>query len=909
MPADEPQRGSPEALLALAMREGRGRLKIFLGAAPGVGKTYAMLAAAREQKAAGRDVAVGIVETHGRREVADLLAGLEILPRRPVVYRNRVFHEFDIDAALARRPDLLLVDEYAHSNIPGSRHLKRWHDVDELLKAGVNVWTTLNIQHLESLNDVIQRITHVRVRETVPDSVFDEAYEIVLVDLPPDELLKRLAEGKVYVQDTAARAVHSFFKLQNLTALRELALRRAAESVDADLIERMQAQAIEGPWAAGERILACIGPDRAAPMIVRAARRLADLMDAPWIAATAERPSQTLSDEKRRCVDEAMKLAEALGGETKILVGTDIPGELLRFARFENVTQIVVGRPRGAFPEGLFKRSLPYELVRRAEDIAIHIVTGEQADEGGASPQRRRPWTVEPLPYVWSSLAVGLAALAGHGLAAVAPPANIAMVFLMAVLFSAISFGVAPAAYASALSFLAYNFFFTEPLYTFSVRNWYDVLTLAVFLIVAFITSAFAGRVRDQATIAAQRVKATRRLYEFTRKLSGQATTDAIAEAAATEICANLKRPALVFLERRGELELRASWPPEDRIDTASLSAARWAFSHEEPAGAGTRTLPLAPWLFLPLRTPRSPVGALGVACDETLPPLEAEARTLLETLAEQTAAAFERAALARDRIEAQAQAETERVRNTLLASISHDFRTPLASILGSVTGILDCGERLEPAARTALLMQIKSETENLDEMVRNLLAITRIDAGNLELLWDWVDLREVAERVVSAARRRGARQTLSVDLPADLPLVRVDPVLVEQALGNVVANAVTHTPPGARVVIDSVLDPQTASLRVTDDGPGIPPDVLSHVFEKFYRVRRNSARSGAPEGAGLGLAIAKGVMEAHGGAIAAQSPVADGRGARIILTFPRGGGEAGGEAEDRRQAPEGPRT
>src|SRR5471032_44965 len=363
MAGDVAQRASPDALLALAKKEGRGHLKIFLGAAPGVGKTFAMLTSARTEKSGGRDVVAGLIETHGRRETEQLIEGFEFLPRKPIVYRNQIMKEFDLDAALARRPSLLLVDEYAHTNVPGSRHPKRWQDIDELLAAGIDVWSTLNIQHLESLNDVVLKITKVRVRETVPDTVFDKADEIILVDFPPDELLKRLAEGKVYVQDTAARAVESFFQPQNLTALRELALRRAAERIDVDLVERMQAQAIEGPWAAGERILACVGPDSISPMIVRTAKRLADMMDAPWMVVTVERPGSQLSEEKRARVDEALKLAESLEAETKVLIGDDLPAELLRFARIENVTQIVIGRSRAGFFSELFRGSLPHELL------------------------------------------------------------------------------------------------------------------------------------------------------------------------------------------------------------------------------------------------------------------------------------------------------------------------------------------------------------------------------------------------------------------------------------------------------------------------------------------------------------------------------------------------------------------
>ena len=890
MPVEQAQRASPEALLALAKKEGRGRLKIFLGAAPGVGKTYAMLTSARTEKAGGRDVVAGLVETHGRKETQALLEGLEVLPRKPIVYRNRVLHEFDIDAALARRPGLLLVDEYAHTNIPGSRHPKRWHDIEELVAAGIDIWTTLNIQHLESLNDVIQKITRVRVRETIPDDVFEKADEIVLVDLPSDELLKRLAEGKVYVHDTATRAVDNFFKPQNLTALRELALRRAAERIDSALIERMQAQAIEGPWAAGERILACVGPDPVSPLIVRTARRLADLMDAPWLVVTAERPGIQLNRQQRAHLDQALKLAESLGAETKVLIGNDLPAEILRFAKFENVTQIVIGRSRGGFFAELFRRSLPHELIRRVEDIAIHLVTGRDDSSSWLPQHLSLPFSLRLAPFLWSTLAVASAILVGQLLSNVTALPNLSMVFLMAVLFSAISYGVWPAIYSSILSFLAYNFFFIEPLHTFTVARPHELFALVIFLVVAVMTSALAGRVRDQARIAASRMRATRRLYEFTRKLSALAVLDDIAEAAATEINASLGRPTVVLLERNDDLELRAAWPPEDALEPASMSAARWAFAHGEPAGADTATLPTVPWLFLPLRTPRGRVGVLGTAQEEKFPVLDSEARVLLDTLAEQTAAALERGALARDMVLARSAAETERVRNTLLASISHDFRTPLASILGSATSIIDYGDKLDETGRTDLLGQIKQEAENLDEMVRNLLAITRIDAGGLELRWDWIDLRDVVDRIVSSARRRGALQKIESKLPADLPLVRADASLVEQAIGNVVGNAIAHTPKETQVAIDAEVTPEGITIRITDDGPGIPADVLPRVFEKFVHARSTTGQFEDAEGIGLGLAIAKGIMEAHGGSIAARSPLDGSRGTRVTLNFPRKG-------------------
>jgi two-component system sensor histidine kinase KdpD len=887
MAAEQSQRASPDALLALANKEERGHLTIFLGAAPGVGKTYAMLTAARAEKAGGRDVLAGLIETHGRRETEQLIDGLEALPRKPIIYRNQVMKEFDLDAALTRRPGLLLVDEYAHTNVPGSRHPKRWQDVDELLAAGIDVWTTLNIQHLESLNDVVQKISKIRVRETVPDTVFDKADEVVLVDFPPDELLKRLAEGKVYVQDTAARAVENFFKPQNLTALRELALRRAAERVDAALIERMQAQAIDGPWAAGERILACIGPDPISPVVVRAAKRLADLMDAPWIAVTVERPGSNLDVEARRRLDDAMALAQSLGADTQTLSGADIPAELLRFSAFENVTQIVVGRSRGGFINELLRRSLPHELVRRTQDIAIHLVTREI---DGAHRLRPR-WRISPspgfLPFVYATLAVAAAVLCSRALTELTPIPNLSMIFMLAVLVSAVSWGIWPAVYASLLSFAAYNFFFIPPLYNLTIAEPYELLALCTFLIVAVVSSALAGRVREQARVSANRMRAMRRLYEFTRRLSGLATLDAIAEGAASEIHASLARSVVVLLARGDELELVAAWPPEDALDAAAMTAARWAYGHNEPAGADTGTLPILLWFFVPLRIGERRLGVVGIARDKAGRPLDSEARALFDTLVEQTAAAIDRALLSRDMVDARTATETERVRNTLLASVSHDFRTPLSSIVGSASSLIDYGDKLVAAAKTDLLGQIKREAEGLDEMVRNLLAITRIDAGALELRRDWVDLREIVERVVNAARRRGAPQTIAVELPGDLPLVRADAALAEQAIGNVIGNAIEHTPAGTRVVANAQVAPGEIEVRIGDDGPGIPADAIHGIFDKFV-TGHGATRADGSQGTGLGLAIAKGIMEAHGGSIAVESPLENRRGVRFSLRFPR---------------------
>jgi two-component system sensor histidine kinase KdpD len=891
MRSQEPTRASPDALLSLAEREGRGKLRVFLGAAPGVGKTFAMLQAAQGARQGGRDVVVGLVETHGRRETEALLESLEVLPRKMVAYRGRLVAEFDLEAALARRPGLLIVDEYAHSNVPGSRHPKRWQDVQDLLDAGIDVWTTLNIQHVESLNDVVQRITGVHVRETVPDTALHEADDIVLVDLPPEELLKRLADGKVYVADTAARAVQNFFKPSNLTALRELALRRLASRVDRDLVEQMQGGAIAGPWAAGERILVCVGPDKAAQSVIRHAKRIADLLDASWFAVTVERPSARVDEASRARLDAALRLAESLGAETRALVGTDLPTELLNFARFENVTQIVVGRARPVRFAAFRRRPLSEALVRRADGIAVQVVTTGEEGAPGVAWRRLMP-PGRPLGgYLVAAAGVALAALVGQGLTQVVALPNISMLFLLAVVVPAILFGVWPAVLASLLSFLAYNFFFISPVHTFTIAQPHELLALTIFLAIAVSMSAVAGSAREQARAAVQRVRATRRLYEFTRKLSALADEQGVAEAAASAMQTIMGRGIVILLDREGDLELAAAWPPEDRLDTASETAARWAFDRGEPAGADTATLPNAPWLFLPLSATRGRIGVVGVEEAPDGVPIDSERRALLDTLIDQTAVALDRAMLASEIATARTAAETERVRNILLASISHDFRTPLASILGAATSLIDYGSRLDADARGDLLAQVKEEAEQLDGMVRNLLSMTRLEAGGLELRRDWTDLGEIAGRVAAQARRRGAPQQIVVEVAAGMPLVQADASLIEQALSNVVGNAVKYAGRTATITVAVARIGDGAVLSVVDDGPGIAPAVLPHVFEKFVRAERGDGDGG--EGVGLGLAIAKGIIEAHGGRVTAESPVAAGRGTRVALRLAIGSGSA----------------
>ncbi|WP_279482429.1 sensor histidine kinase KdpD [Aureimonas sp. SK2] len=881
---DDAPRASPDALLGQAEREGRGKLRLFLGAAPGVGKTYAMLQAARAARAGGRDVLVGIVETHGRADTQAMVADLEVLPRRLVPYKGRLVPEFDLDAALARRPSLLLVDEYAHSNVEGSRHAKRWQDVAEALAAGIDVWTTMNVQHVTSLNDVVQRITGVRVRETVPDTTLDVADEIVLVDLPSDELIRRLAEGKVYVEDTATRATQNFFKPSNLTALRELALRQVAAQVDSDLVERMQGGAIEGPWAAGERLLVCIGPDAQAERLVREGKRLADLLDAPWFAVTIERPGATPEPADASRLDASLQLAKSLGAETHNLVAADLPTEILRFSRFENVTQIVVGKARSRrlrLPWS--KASLADALVSRARGVSVLVLT-----EGEPAPIRVRRWPEAGgwIGYGAALASVGVATLLGTELVRFVSLPNVSMLYLLAVLGPALLYGVWAAIFASFLSFGAYNFFFIDPAGTFTVARPHELLALAIFLIIAVTISAVAGQAREQMRASARRTRAARRLFEFTRTLSALPDAGAVAEAAASEINAAVGRAVTILQSDGADLAIAAAWPPDDRLDVPARTAARWAHEHGETAGAGTQTLPSSGWTFLPLVVQEAKVGVLGIERAAGSEPLDAEVRTLLSALAEQTAAALHRALLSTEVRSARTAAETERVRNILLASISHDFRTPLASILGSATALIEYRDRLDAAAREDLLAQVRDEARHLDQMVRNLLSMTRLEAGALEITRDWVDIREMLDRLADQARRRGAAQRFVLDVPGAPILAYGDGTLLDQAVGNVVGNAVKHAGANATVTLRAHAGPGGVTIEIADDGPGVPEDLRGHVFEKFTRLRRSAADGG--DSAGLGLAITRGIVEAHGGTVELLPPDASRpRGATFRIRLP----------------------
>ncbi len=890
-PSSYPERGrpDPEALLAAANKARRGRLKVFLGMAPGVGKTYEMLRAARRRKAEGQDVLVGVVETHGRRETESLLRGLDVLPRRPVENRGRSYLEFDLDAALERRPKLLLVDEYAHSNAPGSRHPKRWQDVEEILAAGIDVWTTLNVQHLESLLDVVLRITGARQRETVPDSALARADDIELIDITPDELRERMAAGKVYVPETARLASENFFKVENLTALRELALRRAAQTVDDQLVAAMREKGVEGPWAAGERILVLAGGDAMASMLVRAGRRLSDMMmDAPWTLAHVERPDRPPPPETAAArTREALKLAEQLGGSTVVLTGTDVVATVMAWARRNNVTQIVIGKSRDSRWKELTGRSLAAALLREARGEAIHVVTGA-GGEGGAEPPAPRPRRFDWPAYLTGGGFVVAASLVAWALDTAFDRVELGMIYLAAVLAAGVMHGLRPALAAATAAFLVYNYFFLAPRYSLAIGSPTDVLTLIVFWAVALATGGLAGRVRDQAIGSQKRAAGVTSLLAASRTLSAASGKAAVAKALAEQAAAASGARAVVFLPEGEELAPAAGAPDLTDLGTAPMAAARWAWEKGEPAGAGTGTLPQAAWTFWPLEGLGARAGVAGIEAGTVVSGSDEE--RLLLALLDQGAVALQRAELAAGAVEAEALRRSDRFRNALLNSISHDLRTPLTTVLGAATTLIDYGDKLAPPARADLAFGIKEEAERLNGYVANLLDMTRIEGGGLKLRTDWIDARDVLAAAADRVARRLDGRVLVRDFPETLSLVQADPNLLEQVAVNILENAIAYSPPGARIEVAAYEDRAHVVISIEDEGRGIPPADLERVFEKFRRLQDPSDRSpGASQGVGLGLAIAKGFVEAMGGRIAAASPIHDGKGTRMLISLPKG--------------------
>lgn len=893
-PSDRDYRPSPEALLDAARREesSAGRLKIFIGAAPGVGKTYAMLEDARAKAKAGVDVVVGVVETHGRLETQALLENLEVLPRRRIEYENHVLEEMDLDALIARRPKLALVDELAHTNVSGSRHPKRYLDIEELLDNGIDVYTAVNIQHIESLNDVVAQITHVRVRETVPDSVIDRADAIELVDLTPDDLIQRLKEGKVYVPKQAERALQHYFSPGNLTALRELALRRTAERVDEQLLTHMQANAISGPWAAGERILVCVSEDPRAAGLVRATKRLADRLHAPWTVISIEtRRSLQLNEEERDRLGGTMRLAETLGAEALAIPGTHqrIADDILAFARSNNITQIVSGKSTRSWWFELLRGSVVHDLVRRAGNISVHVIAGDQlperSDPGRTVRTAERSEAVQPLPYLLVILSVALALAIGKLIQPYFGIENVDLVLLTAVIGVALRFGLWPSIFASVAASLGYNFFFLPPVYTFTITEPTNVAAFFFFMLIAILVSNLAARVRAQTVSAAGRVRTTESLYAFSRKLAGTATLDDVLWATAYQTALMLKVRVVLLLPENGILTVKTGYPPEDELDKADLAAANWAWGNDRPAGRGADTLPGAKRLFLPMRTGRGSIGVVGIDDDRTGPLLTPDQRRLLDALMDQGALAIERVRLVDDMDRVQRSIESDRLRSALLTSISHDLKTPLASVLGAASAMRDLSGRLSDAEKSDLVVTIIEESERLNRFIANLLDMTKLESGAIVPNTAKLDLGDIIGSTLRRAGKILMSHKVKLELETDLPMLELDAVLFEQVLFNLLDNAAKYARAGSTICITASRSKDTVMTRIMDEGDGIPPADLENVFSKFYRAQKGDH---VRPGTGLGLAISRGFVEAMRGTISASNR-ADRSGAviTIALTIP----------------------
>ena len=877
------QRPDPDALLkrvqAEEVRRVEGRLKIFFGANPGVGKTYAMLEAAHQQRHDGVNIIIGVVETHGRVETQALVNGLEVVPRRAVEYHSTALQEFDLDAALTRRPAVILIDELAHSNAPGMRHAKRWQDVQELLKAGITVYTTVNVQHLESLNDVVAQITGVRVRETIPDSILERADDVELIDLPPDDLLQRLKDGKVYVPEQIQHAIHNFFAKGNLIALRELALRRTAERVDQQMEVYRRDHAVVRTWPAAETIMVCVNMKSRSPRLIRAARQMAADLHAKWIAVYVQLPRHLgLPQSERDRLVQTLRMAEQLGAETVTLSGENVAQELLNYARSRNATKIIVGKPvRSWWKEWVFG-SVVSELVHQSGEIDIYVITGA-VGEGQPLLRRTLRSTGDASVYAYALAGVLIATVVAWLMSPYFAAANLIMVYLIAVIVVAIRWGRGPSVLASFLSVAAFDFFFAPPYFSFAVSDIQYLLTFGVMLAVALVISNLAVRLQRQAELARYRERRTGVLYAMSRDLATHRGTGMLAQLAAKHLRNAFDAQVAVFLAdadkrvqlQRGELLFFELEPKESGV-------AQWVYDHNERAGLGTDTLPGASALYLPLVGSSGAIGVVAVRPQDLGLLLDPEQLHLLESLVNQVALAIERTRLSDEAQQAHVRAETERMRNAVLSSVSHDLRTPLATISGAASSLAQ--DELNASARKDLARSIYREADRLDRLLKNLLDMMRIEAGAVQLSREWHPIDEVAGAALARLEGRLHDHTINTSFPADLPLIFVDGVLLEQVVINLVENAVKYTPPGSTIDLSAPAGDDQVIVEVADRGVGIPSGEESRIFDKFYRGK--TTQEG---GVGLGLTICRGIVEAHGGRIWAENR--SGGGAIFRFTIP----------------------
>lgn len=886
-----PSRPDPDELLKHIQPEEmqRGKLKIFLGYAAGVGKTFAMLEAAHQRKVQGVDVVIGYVETHQRAETEAMVSALEMLPRKQAEYRSVTLTELDVDAVLARHPALVLVDEFAHTNAPGSRHPKRYQDVEELLDAGLDVYTTLNVQHLESLNDVVAQVTGVIVHETIPDRVIDEASEIEVIDLPPDELLVRLQEGKVYIPEQAARAIEKFFRKGNLTALREMSLRRAAERVDNQMRSYMQTRAISGPWAATERLLVCISPSPLAEKLVRTTRRLADELNAEWFAVYVEVVSKPENNPlNRERIGNTLQLAEELGAKSLTQAGRSIPEAVLEYARKHNITKIVVGKPLKPRWQELVKGSVVDQLIYASGDIDIYVISAQADSSKPVVPVEWQPH--RPLGrYLFSFGLVLASTLLGVTVRGDLEPANLVMLYLASTVISAIYLGRGPSLLVAVLGVLAFDYFLVPPYFTFAVSDTQYLITFLVLFVVSLVISSLTARVREQAEAAIQREKQTSALYNLSRDLASATDLHMVVETIIQEIEQAFGRQVAIFLSANKQLRIFAT-SQKYIPDANELAVATWAFEHDEPAGRGTSTLPAASIRCQPLKTANGIVGVLGIHPRDASSFLTPEQRQTLTAFTSQVAIAIERAGLAEQARQAELLQAAEKLQTALLNSISHDLRTPLVSITGALTSLDEQAESLNENHRRSLIVTAREEADRLNRLVGNLLSMTRIESGAIKLHCEPEDLQDVIGTALEQLGKRMGLHPVSVEVPDDFPLVPMDFSLMVQVVVNVLENAIKYSPEKSSIEISACLVDEKARLQVTDRGVGIPSEDLERIFDKFYRVQRPESVSGT----GLGLAISKGIVEAHHGTI--QALCREGGGTILSVDLPLNSEQARGQ-------------
>ncbi|HEY9067208.1 MAG TPA: two-component system sensor histidine kinase KdpD [Burkholderiaceae bacterium] len=887
----DPDRPDPDALLARVQQEEaqarRGKLKIFFGASAGVGKTYAMLAGARAARQQGVDVLVGVVETHGRSETEALLDGLPRLPPKAIEYRGHALREFDLDAALERRPGLVLVDELAHSNAAGSRHPKRWQDVEELLNTGIDVWTTMNVQHLDSLNDVVSGITGIRVWETVPDPVFDEADEVVIVDLPPDELLLRLRQGKVYLAQQAETAVRNFFRKGNLIALRELALRRTADRVDDQVLEYRRNASVQPVWRTREALLVGVSPDEDSELLMRATLRLATQLDVPWHAVYVETPAlQRLPDAARQRVLRVLKLAHDLGAQTETLSNPSVVDALVRYAREHNLSKVILGRrPQRRWPP--WRRTLTEVLGRTADDLDVVQVALPSTRRGVKSADSAPP----PLPwasYGWSLAVCAAATALTAPLSGRLELTNIVMLFLIAVIAVALRWGRGPAVLAAFVSVASFDFFYVPPRFTFAVSDAQYLVTFVVMLAVALIVGQLTAGLKFQARVASSREERARALYEMSRELSGALMTEQIADIAARFVQSQFQaRVSLLVAGLDEQLGIASPAGPIEQASTVDRSIARWSYDRGEAAGFGTDTLPASPVLYLPLRAPMRIRGVLAVQPTQPDRLLVPEQRRQLDTCASLVAIALERVHYVDVAQSSTVQMESERLRNSLLAAISHDLRTPLATLM-AMADSMSLAQPPLSGQQARIAQAMRDAATRMSLLVTNLLDMARLESGTVKLNRQWQPLEEVVGSALHVMADVLEGRAIRVELPQDLPLVDIDAVLIERLLVNLLENVSKYAPPGTPIEIGARAGSEAIELWVDDHGPGLPKGREEELFKKFERGSKESATPGV----GLGLAICRAIAQAHEGTIEGSTrpaTPADSGGARFTLRLPRG--------------------